>query len=863
MVMLFWLLIDYLVLLLLLTNIETTNAVVELHIGGLFPMEAGTGGWAGGEACLPAVKMAIEDVNKDDKVLAGYTLKLHQNNSKCQAGLAARQMYELLYTPPTKLMLLTGCSPVTTVVAEAAPMWNLIVLSYGGSSPALSNRKRFKTLFRTHPTANMQNPTRVELFRVFKWEKISIIQSVEEVFTSTAKDLEKLCRENGIQAERQSFYGNPVGAIKALKRQDARIIVGLFYVNEARRVLCQAYHHGLYGKKYVWFFIGWYADKWFENTSNVNCTKAQMKLAAEYHITTESIMLSASEELTISGMTGKQFQRRLSAGLDDPANTGGYPEAPLAYDAIWAVALAFNCTISKLPREKRIESFNYNDTFLKEKLFACVQNTRFKGVSGQVMFNQAGDRIAKTQIEQLQDGEYKVLGIYDTPTKQLTWTGVAKFNTADGRPPPDSTIIRETKLTVGKDLYFIIVALALLQIITSIVAVIFNIKNLDKGVIKFSQPHCNNLLITGCFLCSLSLILLGLPIEEVNFSSNQFSFLCHSRILLLMFGFSLAYGSLFAKVWNVHQFIHKQRVHSKNKDEIIPPHHFYIVITVFLVIDLIIILFWVFLDPLRQTKRSFPLQEIIEEDGDVKVIPVLELCQSVHQKLWTGLIFGYKCLLLVLGLFLSYDSRNLRYRYVNDFRMVGLAIYNVAILSLITGVVVTFLIPSHANANFAFIGITVLLCTYVTIGLIFIPKIIYLHSASEETAEEPDKSGSQFFTQLTKAERKRMEQLAVENAELLKKLPQNDELAVCQNRQNSRIEEKTKECKELLRRRTKLKTATFVDDHKISDEVKFAEMSVESTCYQQRISGIELHPEAGTDYTDEDKLSSCSDEILL
>lgn len=60
-----------------------------------------------------------------------------------------------------------------------------------------------------------------------------------------------------------------------------------------------------------------------------------MREAAEYHITTESIMLSASEERTISGMTGKEFQKRLAAGLEDPANTGGFPEAPLAYDAIW------------------------------------------------------------------------------------------------------------------------------------------------------------------------------------------------------------------------------------------------------------------------------------------------------------------------------------------------------------------------------------------------------------------------------------------------------------------------------------------------------------------------------------------------
>lgn len=55
---------------------------VDLHIGGVFPMEAGSGGWAGGEACLPAVQIALQDVNANTNILPGYMLKLHYHNSK-------------------------------------------------------------------------------------------------------------------------------------------------------------------------------------------------------------------------------------------------------------------------------------------------------------------------------------------------------------------------------------------------------------------------------------------------------------------------------------------------------------------------------------------------------------------------------------------------------------------------------------------------------------------------------------------------------------------------------------------------------------------------------------------------------------
>ena len=42
-------------------------------------------------------------------------------------------------------------------------------------------------------------------------------------------------------------------------------------------------------------------------------------------------------------------------------------------------------------------------------------------------FTSTGDRIAKTQIEQMQDGEYKVIGFYDYMTDSLDWKGIDKW----------------------------------------------------------------------------------------------------------------------------------------------------------------------------------------------------------------------------------------------------------------------------------------------------------------------------------------------------------------------------------------------------------------------------------------------------
>lgn len=59
-------------------------------------------------------------------------------------------------------------------------------LCYGASSPALSDRNRFPTLFRTHPSATVHNPTRIKLLQKFGWSRVAILQQAEEVFISVS-----------------------------------------------------------------------------------------------------------------------------------------------------------------------------------------------------------------------------------------------------------------------------------------------------------------------------------------------------------------------------------------------------------------------------------------------------------------------------------------------------------------------------------------------------------------------------------------------------------------------------------------------------------------------------------------------------
>ncbi|PIK49564.1 putative gamma-aminobutyric acid type B receptor subunit 1-like, partial [Apostichopus japonicus] len=96
-----------------------------LYIGAIFPMTGES--WQGGQGSKPAVDMALKDVNDRPDMLPGYKLNMVWNDSECNPGLGTNLFYNLLYTKPTKIMMLTGCSAASTPVAEAAHMWNLNV----------------------------------------------------------------------------------------------------------------------------------------------------------------------------------------------------------------------------------------------------------------------------------------------------------------------------------------------------------------------------------------------------------------------------------------------------------------------------------------------------------------------------------------------------------------------------------------------------------------------------------------------------------------------------------------------------------------------------------------------------------------
>lgn len=99
-------------------------------------------------------------------------------------------------------------------------------------------------------------------------------------------------------------------------------------------------------------------------------------------------------------------------------------------------------------------------------------------------------------------------------------------------------------------------------------------------------------------------------------------------------------------------------------------------------IDVIVLSIWFFVDPQTRKLEIFQLENPADTEVDNKIRPILEHCESKHQTIWLGnliqlfsislidllqrvitilgIVYGYKGLLLIFGLFLAYETRSMK-----------------------------------------------------------------------------------------------------------------------------------------------------------------------------------------------------------
>ncbi|XP_026732730.1 gamma-aminobutyric acid type B receptor subunit 2 [Trichoplusia ni] len=763
-----------------------SNRIVSIL--GLFELSVGDLPRADGVSELAAAKLAVDHVNKRG-LLPGYKLHLITNDTKCDPGVGVDRFFHALYTERESRMVMllgTACSEVTESIAKIVPYWNIVQVSFGSTSPALSDRTEFPLFCRTVAPDSSHNPARIAFIRQFGWDTVTAFSQNEEIYSLAVNELVTQLEAANITCAASITFAESdfKEQLQQLKELDTRIIIGSFSQEMIPKIFCEAFRLGMFGAEYAWLVSGMPP----RIRGAPPCSRPQLARALEGLVTVTAHRGIVGDAASFSGLvsgvkrfisvilvvsvlssdgwlntihcgaletskkedmhlwkkyaviihslisyfqTNEMFYREMEA-----AGVAVSPFAPQTYDAVWAIALALSKAEQLWRSGNRknngtnntkygLSHFDYDRQDMAKEFLDQLANLSFVGVSGPVSFNGA-DRIGTSAFYQIQGGRPKTVALY-THGREMSCADCARPQWAGGIPAARRVLVLRVD-SVWAPARLAVATLAAAGVALALAFLVFNLHYSKRRSIKLSSPRLNNMTLIGCVLVYTAVALLGVDNATLP-SYVPFSAMCTGRVYILSAGFSLAFGSMFAKTYRVHRIFISNRS-GVCKTKLLQDTPLISLVCALLVIDGMIVTLWAMLDPMERHLKNLTT-EISATDRSVIYQPQIEVCKSQNTTGWLCALYAYKGLLLIVGVYMAWETRNVKISALNDSKYIGISVYSVVITSASVVVIGTII---SERATLAYISITslILITTTSTLCLLFLPKIVAIRSNAEE-----------------------------------------------------------------------------------------------------------------------------------
>lgn len=165
-----------------------------------------------------------------------------------------------------------------------------------------------------------------------------------------------------------------------------------------------------------------------------------------------------------------------------------------------------------------------------------------------------------------------------------------------------------------------------------------------------------------------------------------------------------------------------------------------------------------------------------------------------------------------------------------------MSIYNVVVLCMITGPV-SLVITNQVNGHFAFITFTIICCCFLTMILVFVPKIVELvRRRGAQMAFGSNTNGTFHDNLSVQEQQEKFQKLTQENDELMTKISEKD----------SQIEEIRKQIEEItkIRRNASQKTNKKAVRIREPDEEEFEELNPETAENEEELEEANVETSA-------------------
>ena len=103
---------------------------------------------------------------------------------------------------------------------------------------------------------------------------------------------------------------------------------------------------------------------------------------------------------------------------------------------------------------------------------------------------------------------------------------------------------------------------------------------------------------------------------------------------------------------------------------------------------------------------------------------IIRVCSSDDSLVWLPILICYKGFVLLVGLFLAFETRKVKYLALNESRFIAMSVYGAVVVSIAL-TPIGFLLENFPTIQYAVMGMMMLLSITLILALLFIPKVTY------------------------------------------------------------------------------------------------------------------------------------------
>ncbi|CAF3273058.1 unnamed protein product [Rotaria socialis] len=702
----------------------------------------------------PSIHFALEQVNA--QLLSPINLQFHLDETegtiKCDVGTSVKTFFDMMNRSSSSLGVIftDACQTVLSYISETATYFRLPVISFTDSDLSLLAKDRYPYFYHIVPSDHAHNLVRKQLLQYFNWTRFGLIYQHGSKYTLVANDFSNLTamdkklfevnltrglayRHGPIWQANNERYIETL--LKDFKTRDVRIIIANFNQTVARHMFCQAAREQVYGSRYQWIILGYPSSSpwWNEPT---HCSQQEIVRAMNGTLQTRVPQFSMDENANRSEFVS-EYIKSFSKFEND------YFDA-YAYDTIWSLAYFYRLKLTS----------NQSNTEVFKNI---IDDIDFIGATGRVRYLDGG-RIGEVLVEQfvacrMMNNETCTIPCYEEEEDcHLTVVKIFRATYSESKdgppilytlnpimwhgngPPRDRTNQTVQFEHIYPSVFISISICSGIGLFMSCAFLAFNIHFRSHRYIRMSSPTLNNIILCGCMLAYISMILMGINsslFREKSYVGTIMNIFCPTRVWILCISFTLAFGSMFSKTWRVHSIFTNINTTKRG----IHDSRLLAIVGVLLTIDLIFLIVWQILDPIRRV-LVYSAPHRLKDNQDIEIIPYREECKSKNMSLWFVVLVLNKGLLMFYGSFLSWKTRHVTMPALNDSRYIGLSVYIVFICCTL-GSLVIFIPSEQMQFSYFLRSFFIVICTTATVCLVFVPKIIEVYRDPHSKKRQP------------------------------------------------------------------------------------------------------------------------------